>query len=204
MQNSGLGESQAGNKISRRNISNPRYADNTMLMTENEEELKTVNRWGWKRRVEKLAWNSTFKKLRWHTDVEKGEAVADFIFLGSKITMDGDCSHEIQQCLLYGRKTMTNLDRVLKSTDITLPIKVRIDKPTVFPVVMYTCKSWIIKKIESWKIDAFKLWCWRKLLRVPWTVRRSKQQPKRKSTLNIHWKDWGWSWSSHNLATWYK
>ena len=94
--------------------------------------------------------------------------------------------------------------RVLKSIDITLPIKVRIDKPTVFPVVMYTCKSWIIKKIESWKIDAFKLWCWRKLLRVPWTVRRSKQQPKRKSTLNIHWKDWGWSWSSHNLATWYK
>ena len=104
-----------------------------------------------------------------------GETVADFIFLGSKITADGDCSHEIKRCLLLGRKVMTNRDSILKSRDITLPTKVRLVKATVFPVVMYGCESWTVKKAERQKIDAFELWCWRRLLRVPWTARRSNQ-----------------------------
>ena len=103
------------------------------------------------------------------------ETVADFIFLGSKITVDGDCSHEIKRCLLLGRKAMTNLDSILKSRDITLPTKVCLVKAMVFPVVMYGCESWTIKKAEHRRIDAFELWCWRKLLRVPWTARRSNQ-----------------------------
>ena len=101
------------------------------------------------------------------------ETVADFIFLGSKITADGDCSHEIKRCLLLGRKVMTNLDSILKSRDITLPIKVHLVKAIVFPVVMCRYESWTIKKAEHWRIDAVELWCWRRLLRVPWTARRS-------------------------------
>ena len=103
------------------------------------------------------------------------ETVRDFEFLGSKITADGDCSHEIKRCLLLGRKAMTNLDSILKSRDITLPTKVHLVKTMVFPVVMYGCASWIIKKAEPQRIDAFELWCWRRLLRVPWTARRSNQ-----------------------------
>ena len=106
---------------------------------------------------------------------QTAETVADFIFLGSKITADGDCSHEIKRCLLLGRKVMTNSDSILKSKDITLSTKVRLVKAMVFPVVMYGCESWAIKKAERWRIDAFKLWCWRRLLRVPWTARRSNQ-----------------------------
>ena len=106
---------------------------------------------------------------------ETVETVTDFIFLGSKITADGDCSHEIKRCLLFGRKAMTNLDSVLKSRDITLPTKVHLVKAMVFPVVMYRCESWTIKKAECQRIDAFELWCWRRLLRVPWTSRRSNQ-----------------------------
>ena len=101
--------------------------------------------------------------------------MADFIFWGSKITADGDCSHEIKRCLLLGRKVMTNLDSILKSRDITLPTKVRLVKAVVFPVVMYGCESWTIKKAECRRIDDFELWCWRKLLRVPWTARKSNQ-----------------------------
>ena len=108
----------------------------------------------------------------WQID---GETVADFIFGGSKITADGDCSHEIKRCLLLGRKVMTNLDSILKSRDITLPTKVYLVKTMVFPVVMYGCETWTVKKAECWRIDAFELWCWRQLLRVPWTSRRSKQ-----------------------------
>ena len=108
----------------------------------------------------------------WQID---GETVADFIFLGSKITADGDCSHEIKRRLLLGRKVMSNLDSILKSRDITLSTKVRLVKAVVFPVVMYGCESWTIKKAEHRRIDAFELWCWRRLLRVPWTVRRSNQ-----------------------------
>ena len=111
----------------------------------------------------------------WEIDGETVETVADFIFLGSKITADGDCSHEIKRRLLLGRKVMTNLDSIFKSRDITLPTKVRLVKAMVFPVVMYGCESWTVKKAEHWRIDAFELWCWRRLLRVPWTARRSNQ-----------------------------
>ena len=111
----------------------------------------------------------------WQIDGETMETVTDFIFLGSKITADGDCSHEIKRYLLLGRKAMTNLDGILKSRDITLLTKVHLVKAMVFPVVMYGCESWTIKKAEHQKTDAFELWCWRRLLRVPWTARRSNQ-----------------------------
>ena len=111
----------------------------------------------------------------WEIDEETVEAVSDFIFLGSKITSDGDCSHEIKRCLLLGRKVMTKLDSILKSRDIILPTKVCLVKAMVFPVVMYECESWTVKKAEYQRIDAFELWCWRRLLRVPWTARRSNQ-----------------------------
>ena len=111
----------------------------------------------------------------WQIDGETVKTVTDFIFLGSKITADGDCSHEIKRCLLLGRKAMTNLDSILKSRDITLPTKIHLVKAMLFPVVMYGCESWIIKKAEHRRIDAFELWCWRRLLRVPWTARRSNQ-----------------------------
>ena len=111
----------------------------------------------------------------WQIDGETVETVADFIFLGSKINADGECSHEIKRHLLLGRKVMTNLDSILKSRDITLTIKVHLAKAMVFPVVMYGCESWTIKKAEHQRIDAFELWCWRRLLRVPWTARRSNQ-----------------------------
>ena len=111
----------------------------------------------------------------WEIDGETVETVSDFIFLGSKITADGDCSHEIKRRLLLGRKVMTNLDSIFKSKEVTLPTKVRLVKAMVFPVVMYGCESWTIKKAERQRIDAFELWCWRRLLRVPWTARRSNQ-----------------------------
>ena len=111
----------------------------------------------------------------WKIDGETVETVYDFILGGSKITADGDCSHEIKRCLLLGRKVMTNLDNILKSRDFTLPTKVCLVKAMVFPVVMYGCESWTVKKAESWRVDAFELWCWRRLLRVPWTARRSNQ-----------------------------
>ena len=111
----------------------------------------------------------------WQKDGETMETVTDFIFLGSKITADGDCSHEIKRHLLFERKAMTNLDSILKSRDITLPTKVHLIKGVVFPVVMYGCESWTIRKAECWRIDAFELWCWRRLLRVRWTARRSNQ-----------------------------
>ena len=111
----------------------------------------------------------------WEIDGETVETVSDFIFWGSKITADGDCSHEIKRHLLLGRKVMTNLDNILKSRDITLPTKVRLVKAMVFPVIMYECENWTVKKAECQKIDAFELWCWRRLLRVPWTARRSNQ-----------------------------
>ena len=117
-------------------------------------------------------------------------------FLGSKITADGDCSHEIKRLLLLGRKSMSNLDIILKSRDITLPTKVHLVKAMVFPVVVYGCESWTIKKAEHQRIDAFELCCWRTLFRAPWTAKEIQ------SVLNIHWKDWCWSWNSNTLATW--
>ena len=118
-----------------------------------------------------------------------------------KITADGDCNHEMKKHLLFRRKVMTNLDSTLNSRDITLPTKVHLVKALVFPVVMYGCENWTIKKAECRRIDAFELWCWRRLLRVPWTARRSSQSILKKSVLNIHWKDWCWSWNSNILAT---
>ena len=132
------------------------------------------------------------------------ETVTDFIFLGSKITANGDCSHEIQRYLFLGSKAMTNLDSILKSRDITLPTKVHLVKAMAFPIVMYGCESWTIKKIEHWRIDAFELWCWRRFLRVPWTARRSNQSILKESFLNIHWKDWCWSWNTNILAAWWE
>ena len=120
---------------------------------------------------------------------KKMEAVTNFIFLGSKITADGDCSQEIKRHLLFGRKTMTNLDSILKNRDIILPTKVYIVKATVFPVVRYRCENWTIKKADCQRTDAFYLWCWRGLLRLPWTAKRANQSILRKSTLNVHWKD---------------
>jgi len=140
--------------------------------------------------------------ISWQIEEEKVEVVTDFIFLGSKITVDSDCSHEIKRCLLLGRKAMTNLNSILKSRDITLLTKVHIVKALVFPIVMYRCKSWTIKKAEWWRINASELWCRRRLLRVPWTARRSNQSILKEINLNIHWKDWGWSWSSNTLSTW--
>ena len=113
--------------------------------------------------------------ISWQTEGETMETVSDFIFLSSKITADGDCSHEIKRCLLLEKEVMTNLESILKSKDITLPTEVHLVKAMVFPVVMYGCESWTIKKAEPLRIDAFELWCWRRLLRVPWTERRSNQ-----------------------------
>ena len=125
----------------------------------------------------------------WQIDGETVETVADFIYLGSKITADGDCSHEIKRRLLLGKKVMTNLDSIFKSRDITLPTKVHLVKAMVFPVVMYGCKSWTVKKAEHWKIDAFELWCWKRLLRVTWTAGRSKSPFWRRSALGFLWRD---------------
>ena len=181
MRNTGLEEAQAGIKIAGRNISNLRYADNTTLMAENEEELKSLLM---KEEREKVVLKLNIQKLKilasgpitsWQIVGKTVETVRDFIFGGSKITADGDCSHEMRRHLLLGRKVMTNLDSILKSRDITLSTKVRLVKAMVFPVVMYGCESWTIKKAECQGIDAFKLWCWRRLLRVPWTARRSNQ-----------------------------
>ena len=125
----------------------------------------------------------------WEIDGETVETVSDFILGGSKITADGDCRHEIKRHLVLGRKIMTNLDSIFKSRDITLPKKVHLVKAMVFPVVMYGCESWTIKKAECQRIDAFELWCWRKLLRVPWTARRSNQSILKEISLGVLWKD---------------
>ena len=183
MRNAGLEETQAGIKIAGRNINNLRYTDDTTLMAESEEELTSLLM-NMKEESEKVGLNLSIQNTKimasgpitsWQIDGETVETVADFIFLGTKITADGDCSHEIKRHLLLGRKVMTNLDSILKSRDITLPTKVCLVKSMVFPVVMYGCESWTIKRAESRRIDAFELWCWRRLLRVPWTARRSNQ-----------------------------
>ena len=181
MRNAGLEEAQAGIKIAGRNINNLRYADDMTLMAESEEELKSLlmkvkeesEKVGLKLNIQKTKIMVSGPITSWQIDGETVETVSDFIFLGSKITADGDCSHEIKRCLLLGRKVMTNLDSILKSRDFTLPTKVCLFKAMVFPVVMYGCESWTIKKAEHWRIDAFELWWWRRLLRVPWTARRS-------------------------------
>ena len=183
MRNAGLEETQAGIKIARRNINNCRYADDTTLMAESEEELKSLlikvkvesEKVGLKLNIQKTKIIASSPITSWQIDGETVETVSDFIFLGSKIPADGDCSREIKRRLLLGRQVMTNLDSILKSRDITLPKKVHLVKAMVFPVVMYGCESWTIKKVEYQRIDASELWCWRRLLRVPWTARRSNQ-----------------------------
>ena len=183
MRNAGLEETQAGIKIARRNISNLRYAEDTTLMAETEEELKSLlmkvkeesEKLGLKLNIQKTKIMASGPITSWETEGETVETVSDFIFGGSKITADDDCSHEIKRHLLLGRKVMTNLDSIFKSREITLLTKVRLVKAMVFPVVMYRCESWTVKKAECQRIDAFELWCWRRLLRVPWTARRSNQ-----------------------------
>ena len=183
MKNAGLDEAQAGTKIAGRNINKLRYADDTTLMAESEEELKSLlmkvkeesEEVGLKLNIQKTKIMASGPITSWPIDGETVEIVADFIFLGSKLTADGDCSHEIKRCLLLGRKVMTNLDSILKSRDITLATKVHLVKAMVFPVVMCGCESWTVKKAEHRRIDAFELWCWRILLRVPWPARRSSQ-----------------------------
>ena len=140
----------------------------------------------------------------WQIGGEAMETVTNFISLGSKITADDDCSHKIKTCLLLGRKAMTSIDSILKSRVLTFLTKVHLVKAIVFPVVMYGCEIWTIKKAEHWRIDAFKLWCWRRLLRVPWTARRSNHSILKEINLEYHWKDWCWSWSSNTSATWCK
>ena len=171
---------QAGITIAERNINNLRYADDTTLMAESEEELKSLlmkvkeesEKAGLKLNIQKTKFVASGPITSWQID---GETVADFIFLGSRITADGDCSHEMKRRLLFGRKVITNLESILKSRDITLPTTVHLVKTMVFPVVTYGCESWTIKRAECRRIEAFQLWCWRRLLRVPWTARRSNQ-----------------------------
>ena len=173
MQNAGLDEAQAGIKIAKRN-------DDTTLMAESKEELKKVlmkvkeesEKIGLKLNIQKVKIMASGPIISWKID---GETVTDFIFLGSKITADGNCSHEIKGHLLLGRKVMTNLDSILKSKDISLPTKICLVKAMVFPIVMNGCENWTIKKAECQRIDAFELWCWRRLFRVPWNARRSNQ-----------------------------
>ena len=180
MRNTGLEEAQAGIKIAGRKINNLRYAGDTTLMAENEEELKSLLM---KVKEESLMLNIQKTKIMasspitsWEVDGETVETASDFIFCGgSKITADSDFSHEIKSHLLLGRKVMTNVDNILKNRDIALPTKVHLVKAMVFPVVMYGCESWTVKKAERRRIDAFEPWCWRRLLRVPWTARRSNQ-----------------------------
>ena len=183
MWNAELDEAQAGIRIARRNTNNLRYADDTILMVESEEELKNLlmkvkeesKQVGLKLSIQKTKIMASSPITTWRLDGETMETVTDFILGGSKITADGDCSHEIKRRLLVGIKAMTNLDNMLKSRNISLPTKAHLVKAMVFPVVVYGCESWIIKKAEHERIDAFEMWCWRRFLRVPWTARRSNQ-----------------------------
>ena len=171
MRNACLDKAQAGIKIAGRNLNNLRYADDTTLMAESKEALKSLLM-KVKEESEEVALKLNIQKTKimesglitsWEIDGETVETVSEFIFLGSKITTDGDCSHEIKRRLLLGRKVMSNLDSLFKSGDITLPTKVHLVKAMVFPVVMYGCESWTVKKAERRRIDAFEVWCWRRL-----------------------------------------
>ena len=193
MRNAGLEETQAGIKIAGRNINNLRYADDTTLMAESDEELKSLlmkvreesENVGLKLNLQKTKIMASGPIISWQIDEER---VRDFTFLGSKITADGDCSHEIKRHLLLGRKVMTILDSILKNKDITLPTKVHLIKAMVFPIVTYGCEIWTIKEAEWQRIDVFELWCWRRLLRVPWTARRSNQSILKEISPEYSWE----------------
>ena len=193
MRNAGLEEAQAGIKVAGRNINNLRYADDTTLMAESEEELKSLlvkvkkesEKAGLKLKIRKTKILASGLITLWQINGETMETVTDFILGGSKITADGDCSHEIKRRLLLGRKVVPNLDSIFKSRDITLPTKVHLVKAMVFPVVMYGCEGWTVKKAERRRIHAFELWCWRRLLRVPWTARRSNQSILKEINLGV-------------------
>ena len=183
MRNAGLDEAQAGIKAARRNINKLRFADDTTLMAESEEELKSLlmkvkeesEKAGLKLNIQKTKTMASSPITSCQIDGKIWETVTALILGGSKITADGDCSHETKRLLLLGRKTTTNLDSILKSRDITLPTKVCLVKAMVFPVVMCRCESWPIKKAECQRTDAFEQWCWRRLFRVSWTERKSNQ-----------------------------
>ena len=182
MRHAGLDEAQVGIKIAGRNINNLRYADDSTLMAESKE-LKSLlmkvkeesEKVDLKLNIQKTKIMASSSITSWEIDGETVETAPDFIFLGSKVTADGDCSHEIKRRLLLGRKVMTNVASILKSRDIILSTKVHLVKAVVFPLVMYGCESWTVKKAKCRRIDIFKLWRWRRLLRVPWTARRSNQ-----------------------------
>ena len=190
MRNTGLEEAQAGIKI----------ADDTTLMAEPEEELKSLlmkvkeesEKVGLKLNIHKTKIMASGPITSWQIDGETVETVSDFIFWGSKVIADGDCSHEIKRRLLLGRKVMTNIfNNILKSRDITLPTKVCLVKAMVFPVVMYGCESWTVKKAECWRIESFKLWCWRRLLRAPCGLQGLPSSPFwRRSVLGVLWREW--------------
>ena len=196
MRNAGLEEAQAGIKIARRNINNLRYADDTTLMEESKKELKSLlmkvkeesEKVGLKLNIQKTKTLPSNPRTILQIDGETVETMSDFIFQGSKITADGEYSHEIKIHLLLGRKVITNTDSILKSRDIALPTKVCLVKALDFPVVTNGYESWTVKKVEHRRIDVFELWCWRRLLRVPWTARRSNQSIL-KNISSIHWKD---------------
>ena len=201
MRNARLDEAQAVIKIAGRNINNLRYADDTTLLMKVKEECENT---GLKLNIQKTKIMASGPISSWEIDGETMETVADFILGGSKITADGDCSHEIKRRLLFGRKVMTNLNSILKSRDITLSTKVSLVKAMVFPVVIYGCESWTVKKAECRRIDAFELWCWRRLLRVPWTARRSNQYILKEIGPGCSLEGLIWSWNSNTLATWYE
>ena len=196
MRNDGLEEAQAGIKIARRNTNNLRCADDTTLMAESEEELKSLlmkvkeesEKVGLKLSIQKTKIMPSGPITLWQIDGETVETVSDFIYWAPKSLQMVTAAMKLRHFLL-GRKVMTNLDSIFKSRDITLPTKVHLVKAMVLPVVMYGCESWTVKKAECPRMDAFELWCWRRLLRIPWTARRSNQSILKESVLNIHWKD---------------
>ena len=196
MRNAGLDKAQAGIKIAGRNINNLRYADDTTFMAVSEEELKSLlmkvkeesEKPGLKLNIQKTKIMASGPITSWQIDGETRKTETDFLFLGFKITADDDCSHEIKRCLLLGRKAMTNIDSILKSGDNTLQTEIHLVKAVAFPVVMYGCESWTIRKAEHRRTDASELY-WRRPLRVPWTARRSTQLILKEINLNIHWKD---------------
>ena len=209
MRNAGLDEAKAGIKTAGRSLDNLRYADDTTLVAESKELLR-ASWWKWKRRVKRVGLKLNIQKTQmtapgpitsWQID---GETMADFIFLGSKITADGDLSHEIKRHLLLGRKAMTNLYSILKSRDITLPTKVHLVKAMAFPVVMYGCESWSIKKAEQERIDACELWYWRRPLRVPWIAKRFNQSILKEISLEYSLEGLMLKLKLQYFATWCK